>query len=127
VTEYRLNKFEQMLARALKERTEPVPADSSERLLKELRAAEAQRVLRRAVLEQRIALAICITTAAAAIFGLVTMAGILRTVPLPVDVFASAIGQTVKILCDTWRYLVVLAGLSALIIYSFAYLLVGDA
>jgi hypothetical protein len=60
-------RFDQMLTRALQQRTESAPAGFTDRTLEHIRHMEEQKVLARLVTQQRLALAGCIVFGAAAI------------------------------------------------------------
>jgi len=53
-------KFDKMLCQALKRHSEPVPADFTDRVLKQIDSAENRRILARVVIEERLTLAGCI-------------------------------------------------------------------
>jgi len=132
----RLNedKFDRMLSQALQRHSEPVPAGFTERVLQEVRQAEQQRVLARVVLQERLALAACITLAglaifAAAVFPEITAAafrGITTSLTGRGDALVDRIPQAIKVLSGQWRLYSVLAAVFGFAIYSFVELLLGD-
>ena len=46
--------FDEMLGRALRQHSEAVPADFTERMLRQIDSAEEQRILARVVLQERV-------------------------------------------------------------------------
>ena len=64
--------FDKMLKGALRAYTEPVPSDFADKVLKQARALDEQKILAKVVLQERLALAVCILipgAAAAAVFA----------------------------------------------------------
>ena len=54
------DKFDEILGRALRRSSEPVPADFTDRMLRQIEEAEQQKILAQVVLQERLALAGCI-------------------------------------------------------------------
>jgi len=65
------DKFDEMLGESLRRHSEPVPADFTERMLKQIEEVEQRRILGRVVLQERLSLAGCI------VFGVLAAVGIL--------------------------------------------------
>ena len=65
------DKFDEMLGQSLRRHSEPVPADFTERMLKQIEEVEQRRILGRVVLQERLSLAGCI------VFGVLAAVGIL--------------------------------------------------
>jgi hypothetical protein len=65
------DKFDEMLGRSLRRHSEPVPADFTERMLRQIEEAEQRRILGRVVLQERLSLAGCI------VFGVLAAVGVL--------------------------------------------------
>jgi hypothetical protein len=76
------DKFDEMLGKSLRRHSEPVSADFTERMLKQIEEAEQRRILGRVVLQERLSLAGCIVFSVLAVVGIAVfpgrIAGILR-------------------------------------------------
>ncbi|UCC98790.1 MAG: hypothetical protein JSW66_02630 [Phycisphaerales bacterium] len=128
------NSFDEMLGRALRASSEPVPADFTPKTIRQIRQAEQRRILARVVLQERLALAGCIALLAAA--ALVPMlltdalAGVLQGTAAGFTdqgrVFVDKIPQTLQALLARWQLCAVMAAVIGLAGYSLADLLVGD-
>ena len=128
------DKFDEMLGRALRSSSEPVPADFTKRTLRRIRQAEEQKILARVILQERLALAGCIVFGAAAIVAVVAFPGAIAAV------FQSAAGsltarggalvdripQTIETVRGQWQLYTVLAAIAGFAVYSIVDLLAGD-
>jgi len=128
------DKFDEMLGRALRSSSGPVPADFSERMLRRIRRAEEQKILTRVVLQERLALAGCILFGAVAIVVVVAFPGAIAAF------FQSAAGsftqrggalvdripQTIETVRGQWQLYTVLAAMAGFAVYSLVDLLAGD-
>ena len=119
--------FDENLRRALQKYAEPVPADFAEKILKQIRQAEQQRILARVVLQERAALAGCIvlgviTIVLAAVFPKIAGGFIGQMVAL-----ATRIIQTIEAASSRWQFYTVFAGVFGFTVYSLVDLLVGDS
>ncbi|MHC5061818.1 MAG: hypothetical protein ACYTFK_12130, partial [Planctomycetota bacterium] len=65
------NDFDKMLKGALRTRTVHVPEDFADNVLKRAQALDEQKILAKVILQERLALAMCITIALAAIAAVV--------------------------------------------------------
>lgn len=76
------DRFDEMLGQSLRRHSEPVPADFTERMLKQIEETEQRRILGRVVLQERFSLAGCIVFGVLAVVGVAVfpgrIAGILR-------------------------------------------------
>ncbi len=70
------DKFDEMLGRALRGSSEPVPAHFTDRMLRQIEEAEQQRILAQVVLQERLALAGCIALSIIAIVVAAVFPGI---------------------------------------------------
>jgi hypothetical protein len=132
----RLNedKFDRMLLQALQRHSEPVPAGFTAMVLRQVRETQEQRILARVVLQERLALAACITLAgftivAAAVFPEIAAAafrGITTSLTGQGEGLVDRIPQTAKALSGQWQLYCVLGAAFGFAIYSFVELLVGD-
>lgn len=59
--------FDKMLKVALRAHTVPVPGDFADNILKQVQALDEQKILAKVVLQERLALAVCIIVPAAAV------------------------------------------------------------
>jgi len=123
-----------MLGRALRRHSEPVPADFTERMLRQARELDEQRIVSRVIWQGRLALAGTILVGIAAIVGIVALPGrigaILRSVGTGftdrggalIDRFPQAVGAV----RNEWQLYAVLAVLLGFAVYCLLDLLVGD-
>lgn len=128
------DKFDEMLGAALRRHSEPVPPDFTERMLEQVREAEARRILMQVVLQERLALAASITLGCVAIIGALFFPG--RIVAMFKSIGASLSGygggladrihQTVNLVGGEWQFYAVLAVLLAFAVYCLLDLLAGD-
>lgn len=132
----RLNedKFDRMLLQALQQISEPVPADFTATVLRQIKQAEQQRILARVVLQERLALAACITLAGltvvvAAVFP-DAAAGAFRSITAALagqgENLVDRVPQAVKALSGQWRLYSVFGAVFGFAIYSLLELFVGD-
>jgi hypothetical protein len=132
----RLNedKFDRMLSQSLRRHSEPVPAGFTAMVLQEVRQAEQQKILARVVLQERLALAACITLAGltivvAAVFPEIVAAafrGITTSLTGQGEGLVDRIPQAAKGMSEQWQLYCVLGAAFGFAIYSFVELLVGD-
>jgi len=128
------DKFNEMLGQALKEHSEPVPADFTNRMLRQLREAQEQKILARIVLQERLALAGCIifggvAIIAAAVFPDIAIA-VFRSIVVSVtqqgEVLADRIPQTIKSFSSEWQFYTLLGAVFGFAAYSLVELFIGD-
>ena len=78
------DKFDEMLGKSLRRHSEPVPAEFTERMLKQIKEAEQRQILARVVLQERLSLAGCVVFSVLAAVGITVfpgrIAGILRSI-----------------------------------------------
>jgi len=126
-----------MLSQALQRHSEPVPAGFTAMVLRQLREAQEQRILARVVLQERLALAACITLAGliiviAAVFPEIAAAafrGITTSLTGQGENFIDSIPQAVKALSGQWSAIggySILVAVFCFAVYSLVELLVGD-
>lgn len=120
------DKFDKMLRRTLRAPLQPSPADFTERVLKQVRATEEQRILARVAWQERLALAGCIAVAIAGIAATAKIAAIDGGFTPTVQLFIYEIGQNVITLSNQWQLYAVFAGVFVLSGYSLIDLLVSD-
>jgi uncharacterized membrane protein len=134
------DKFGEMLGRALQSHSEPVPADFTERMLRQVREAEEQRILARVVLQERLALAACIVLGVIAIVAVAVfpdrIAEVLRSIAANFTeqgkTLVNKMTPTVDIeavsgeVSGKWQFYTVLALVFGFAIYSLVDILVGD-
>jgi len=128
------DKFDRMLLQALQRHSEPVPAGFTTMVLRQVRETQEQRILARVVLQERLALAACITLAAfavlvAAVFPEIVAAafrGITTSLTGQGEGLVDRIPQAAKGLSGQWQLYCVLGAALGFAIYSLAELLVGD-
>lgn len=134
------DKFGEMLGRALQSHSEPVPADFTERTLRQVREAEEQRILARVVWQERLALAACIVLGVIAIVAVAVfpdrIAEVLRSIAANFTeqgkTLVNKMTPTVDIkavsgeVSGKWQFYTVLALVFGFAIYSLVDILVGD-
>jgi len=139
------DKFDEMLGRALRRSSEPVPADFTNRILRQIREAEEQRILARVVLQERLALAGCIVLGIIAIVVAVVFPGIATSFTKQIGGFSAGcltaldkIPQAIEAVSNEWQpqwdtprgvplYMTVFVGVFGFAVYSLLDLLVGDS
>jgi len=128
------DKFDEMLGRALRGHSEPVPADFTERMLKRIEEAEEREVLTRVVWEERLALAGSIILGAAAMVAVVFFPGkvaglfgsITRGFAERGSTLFDSMPQTIESVRDQWQLYVVLGVVLVFAVCSLVDLLLGD-
>jgi len=128
------DRFDRMLSQSLQRHSEPVPAGFTAMVLRQIRETQEQRILARVVLQERLALAACITLAGltivvAAVFPEIAAAafrGITASLTGQGENLIDGIPQAVKVLSGQWRLYSVLGAAFAFAIYGLVELLVGD-
>jgi len=128
------DKFDEMLGRALRSSSEPVPADFSEKMIGRIRQAQEQKILARVILQERLALAGCIVFGAAAIVAVLafpdTIAAVFQSIAGGFTARGSAlvdrIPQTIETVLGQWQLYTVLAVMAGFAVYSLVDLLAGD-
>ena len=126
--------FDEMLGRALRRHSEPIPADFTERVLRQARELDEKRIISRVIWQGRLALAGTILLGVAAIAGVVALPGrigaILRSVGVGFTERGGALldrfPQAVGVVRNEWQFYAVLAVLLAFAVFCLLDLLVGD-
>jgi hypothetical protein len=126
--------FDEMLGRALRASSEPVPADFTSKTLRQIRQAEERKILARVILQERLALAGCIALVAAAILAPMlltdTLTEVLQSAAAGLTnqgrFFVDKIPQTLQALLARWQICAAIAAVMGFAGYGLAGLLVGD-
>ncbi len=126
--------FDEMLAATLRQHSEVVPADFTERMLEQVREAEARRILLQVVLQERLALAMSIVLGAVAMLGAVFLPGrilvILRSIGASLAGYGGRVvgkvPQAMEVFGGEWQFYAVLAVVLAFAVYCLMDLLFGD-
>ena len=126
------DKFDEMLGRALRRHSEPVPADFSERILRRIKEAEEQKILAQVVMEERLALASCIILGIISIAATVVFPDIAASFTGQMKTFIDKITQTIGVvgieaIGFEWQFYMVFAGVFGLAVYTLMDLLVADS
>ena len=122
------DKFDEMLGRALRRSSEPVPADFTDRILRQIEEAEQRKILGRVVLQERLALAGCIVLGIIAIVVAVVFPGIATSFTKQMGGFIDKIPQAIEAVSNEWQlYMTVFVGVFGFAVYSLLDLLVGDS
>src|SRR4030042_3707376 len=126
--------FDEMLGRALRRHSEPVPADFTERMLRQARELDEKRIVSRVIWQGRLVLAGTIFLGIAAIVGIVALPGrigaILSSIGMGfterggalIDRFPQAVG----VVGNEGQLYAVLAVLLGFAVYCLLDMLVGD-
>ncbi|MHC4110643.1 MAG: hypothetical protein ACYSUY_06180 [Planctomycetota bacterium] len=130
------DKFDEMLGQSLRRHSEPVPADFTERMLKQIEEAEQRQILARVVLQERLSLAGCIVFGVLAAVGVTVfpgkIAGILRSIAAGFTERGGAvvdgIGRTISMetIRSEWQMYTILALVLGFAVYCVVDILVGD-
>lgn len=123
-----------MLGRALRRHSEPVPADFTERMLRQARELDEKRIVSRVIWQGRLALAGTILLGVAAIVGVVALPGrigaILSSIGMDFTERGGALldrfHQAAGAVRNEWQLYAVLAVLLAFAVFCLLDLLVGD-
>jgi hypothetical protein len=121
------DKFDEILRRALRGHTEPVPSDFTAGLLRQIEQAQERRILAQVVLEERLALVGCILLGIIIISAAVVFPGTVAGFTGQVKTLTDRIGQVVEFV-SSWRQLyMVFAAMFGFAVYSLVDLLIGDS
>jgi len=120
-------KFDEMLGKALRQHSEPVSADFTERMSKQIREAEERKILARVILQERLALAGCIVLGVIAVVIAAVFPNIAVSFTEQIGNLTDKISQIVETISNQWRFYAVLAGVFGFAVYCLADLLVGDS
>ena len=126
--------FDDMLGVSLRRHSEAVPADFTERMLKQVREAESRRVLAQVILQERLALAASIVLGGLAVCGAVFIPGKIAVVLRRIGGgaagywggLAGRVPQAVEAVGGEWQFYAVLAVVAGFAVYCLIDLLVGD-
>ena len=119
--------FDRLLQRTLRSSSEPVPADFTRRMLKQIRQLQERKILARIVLQQRLALAGCVALVAVAVLAPMlltdTFTGVLQGKAAGFTdqwrTFLDKIPPALDAVLGQWQLYVVLAGVLGFAAYSF--------
>ncbi len=130
------DKFDEMLGQSLRRHSEPVPADFTERMLRQVREVQERQILTRVVLQERLSLAGCIVFGVLAAVGVTVfpgrIVGILRRIAAGLTARGGAvvdgIGRTISIetVRSEWQMYTILALVLGFALYCVVDMLVGD-
>jgi len=130
------DRFDEMLGQSLRRHSEPVPADFTDKMLRQIKEAGEQEILARVVLQERLSLAGCIVFGVLAAFGVTVfpgrVGGILRGVADGLKerggALVDGIGQSIPMetIRSEWQLYIILALVLVLAVCIFVDMLVGD-
>lgn len=128
-------KFDEILERALKSYSEPVPplgdtlrwADFTDRMLMRIREAENRRILARLVMEERLTLAGCIVLGIMTIVVVSVFPGVAVSFKELAATSIYKITRTIEAVRYDWRSYMVFAGVFGFAVCSLVDLLVSDS
>jgi hypothetical protein len=121
------NKFDKTLSQALKKHCEPVPANFTDRLLRQIEEAEEQKILARVVMEERLVLVGCIVLGIMAIVAAAVFPSVAVSLRELTETSIDKITRLVEAVRYDWQLYVVFAGVFAFAVCSFADLLISDS
>jgi len=121
------DKFDIMLSGVLQEHSEPVPADFTDRISRQIRETEEQKILARVVMEERLALTGCIALGIMAIFAVLVFPGIAVNFKELVETSVHRATQAIETVRYGWYLYAVFAGIFGFAVYSLMDLLVSDS
>lgn len=119
--------LDETLEQALKSHSEPVPADFTQSVLRQIREAEEQKILARVVLQERLALAGCIALGVIVIAVTAVLPRVAGSLTAPVGTFIGTISQIIEAVSYNWQFYAVFVGAVAFAFYSLVDLLVRDS
>ncbi len=129
-------KFDEMLGESLRGHSEPVPADFTERMLRQIEEAEQRRILARVVWQERLSLAGCIVFGILAAVGVAVfpgkIAGILRAIAAGFaergGAYIDGVSKSIPIdaVRSEWQVYIILALALVFAAYCIVDMLVGD-
>ena len=125
--------FDEMLRRALRSSSQPVPADFTQRMIRQIRRSEERRILARIVLQERLALAGCIMLVAAVLTGGLVLPDAAaeslqhaaRAFTQHRYAFIKEIPQVVQVIRGQWQWFLALGAVAGFAVYSLAGLWLG--
>jgi hypothetical protein len=130
------DKFDEMLGQSLRRHSEPVPADFTEKMLREVREVQERQILARVVLQERVSLAGCIVFGILAFVGITVfpgrIVGILRSIMAGFTerggALVDGIGRTISMetVRSEWQMYTILALVLGFALYCVVDMLVGD-
>lgn len=130
------DKFDEILGRSLRRHSEPVPADFTERMLRQIEEAEQQQILARVVRQERLSLAGCIVFGILAAVGVAVfpgkIAGILRAIAAGFaergGAYIDGVSKSIPIdaVRSEWQVYIILALALVFAAYCIVDMLVGD-
>ena len=121
------DEFDEMLGKALRQHSEPVSADFTERMSKQIREAEERKILARVILQERLALAGCIVLGVITVVIAAVFPNIAVSFTEQIGNLTDKISQIIETISNQWRFYAVLAGVFGFAVYCLADLLVGDS
>ncbi len=120
-------KFDKMLCRALQGHSEVVPADFTDRMLRQIEEAENRRILARLVMEERLTLAGCIVLGIMAIVMVSVFPGVAVSFKELAATSIYKITRTIEAVRYDWQVYMVFAGVFGFAVCSLVDLLVSDS
>jgi uncharacterized membrane protein len=130
------DRFDEMLGEALRRHSEPVPADFTKKMLRQIKEAEEQEILARVVFQERVSLAGCIVFGVLAAVGVTVfpgrIVGILRSIAAGFanrgGALIDGIGQSISLetVRSEWQLYAILALVLGLAVCVVLDMLVGE-
>ena len=121
------DRFDKILKTALRARSQHVPTDFADNVLKQVQALDEQKILAKVILQERLALAACITIPLAATAAIFAWPQILTTAWTGLQNLFYAIAKQIALMPhQDWQFYVVLVAVAGFAAYSVFDLLFAD-
>lgn len=128
------DKFDEILGRTLRSSSQPVPADFTQKMLRQIRQAKEQKILARVVLQERLALAGCIVFALTAIIALAAFPDTITAIYSSIvgsfttgsSALVSRILESIVTVLNQWQLYIIVLAMAGITIYSLIDLLAGS-
>ncbi len=121
------DRFDKMLKGALRARSEPVRSDFTNHVLKQVQALDEQKILAKVILQERLALATCITVPLAATAAIFAYPQILTTAWTGLQSLFYGIAKQFALMTQhDWQFCVALVAVAGFAAYSVFDLLFAD-
>jgi hypothetical protein len=121
------DRFDKMLKGALRARSQHVPADFADNVSKQIQALDEQKILAKVILQERLALAACITVPLAATAAILAWPQILTTAWTGLQYLFYGIAKQFALMTNhDWQFCVALVAVAGFAAYSVFDLLFAD-
>jgi len=119
------DKFDEMLKNTLQRCSWAAPDDFADRMLRQVREAEARRILAKVILQKRLAMMCCVISSVVVVVAAIAFPGIAGNLTEQSKVFIGVVVRTVEIISSQWRFYTIFVGMLGFVIYSFVDFICG--